>query len=221
MITSSNLTHGNATDSGSESLGDQTTASIAPTNNSLVLVAIGSNHPSGTPNQPTVSGLSMTWTLIGTIVLSAALRMTLYRGVANGNSGTLTISHGGQNQQNIYWGVTQVDGANVSGTNGENAIVQSATGSGIAQTTFNVTLGAFTNIVNGTYGAVYQNTSSPIDPGSDFTEIGEARSSHALESEYKTSNDTSVDWSVSGAANYVAIAVELKAMVGGNFIPFL
>lgn len=212
-----NLTHGQATDSSSENLGDQTTASISPSAGTLVLVAVGSNKPSTVPNEPTVSGLSMTWTLIGTVLgNSNQLRMTLFRGVANGNSGTLTISHGGQNQQNIYWGISQVASADTGGTNGSNAIVQSATGNGNEVTTFLVTLSSFQKVTNATFGAVYHNTNQDTSPGSGFTEVGEADGAHQLQSEFKEANDTSVDWSVAGNAKYVAIAVELKILLSGG-----
>lgn len=211
MATSiTNLTH-SFVDSGSEDQGNQLTVSISPESGSVVIVAVGSNKPSGTPNEPTVSGLSMTWTSTATrLGGSNHLRMTLFRGVANGNSGQLTISHGGQNLQNIYWGVCQVKGTETGGTNGSDAIVQSAVNSADTTTSFSVTLLGFSKDANATFGAVYHNTNQDTSPGSGFIEIAEADGSHQLESEYKTTNDTSVDWSVSGNANYVAVAVELN-----------
>lgn len=207
----SNLTHDHATDSGSENLGDQNTAAVGPATGKLVLVAVGANKPSSAPNQPTVSGLGMTWTVVGTVLSpNNQLRITLFRGVANGNSGQLTISHGGQNEQNIYWGVSQVDNVDTDGVNGANAITQTATNSSNSATNFAVTLGAFSSTDNATFGAVYHNTNQDTSPGSGFIEIGEADGAHQLESEYKTTNDTSVDWTVSGNAAYVAIATELK-----------
>lgn len=218
-----NLTHGHATDSSSENLGDQTTASIAPSNGKLVLVAVGFNHPSGSVTTPTVAGLSMTWTQIATVPAGTNdLRMTLFAGVANGNSGTLTIGVAGQQQQNIYWGVVQVNNADVSGINGANAIVQSATNTD-TNTTFTVTLGAFADGGNATFGSVYNNSGQDTTPGSGFVEIAEANAAHDLESEYKTTNDTSVDWTVSGASKYVAVAIEIKAAadIGGDAAYFI
>lgn len=212
MALAVDLTHGHATDSGSENLGNQSTDSISPASGSLVLVGIGSNHPSGTPNIPTVSGLSMTWDQIDTVVIGSKQRTTLLRGVANGNSGALTISHGGQNQQNIYWGVVQITQVDTGGTNGSNAIVQSNRTSGTGSGSATVTLSSFTNLNNSTFGVIYYNAGVGISPGSGFTEIGEALSSHVFETEFKSSNDTSVDWSFAGVETHTAIAVELKTL---------
>lgn len=211
MITVTDLEHDHATDSGSENLGDQTTGTISPTNGSLVLIAVGANKPSSVPTTPTVSGLSMTWTQIATRTLGGVdHRITLFRGLANGNSGTLTISHGGENQQNIYWAISEINRIDSGGTNGSNAIVQSAGNNGSTTTTFTVTLGAFDNAKNGTLGVVYNTTSESPSVGSGFTEVATSDGAHKISTEFKTENDTSVDWSTTGNANYVALAVELK-----------
>lgn len=218
MIRTSSLTFDHATDSGSENLGDQTTASISPGSNSLVLAFIGENKPSTTPNIPTLTGLSMTWTQSSTETVDSQFRITCFRGVSNGNSGALTIGVGGQNQKNIYWGIVELDFITKSGTNGGDALVQVGVGSGNTTTTPSVSLSSFLSPANATIGAIYYNTSNGVTPGTGFTEINNATSAHVIEVEFAQTNQTTVPWTLAGNSNYVAVAFELKTLLEGMLL---
>jgi hypothetical protein len=204
------------TTSGSDSsLSSYATASISPTANRLVLLAVTSNF-TATPNQPTVSGAGLTWVVVATKLDSdPSRRVTVFRALsASPSSGVLTIDFAGQGQSRCSWSVSEFANVDRTGTNGSNAIVQSAsnTNQGTTASGITVTLGAFGNANNATYGAVRTGSPLAITPGSGFTELGEFDgSATTIETEWKNSNDTSVDWSwASSSPVVIAIAVEIK-----------
>ncbi len=99
------------------------------------------------------------------------------------------------------------------------AVVQSAvaTGSGTAIT---VNLGAFSNPKNATYGSIRPGGNVAVSPGSGFIELGEARGTVTIQSQWKDLPDTSVDWTHGSVSNTYAIAVEIahKKIGGGAFL---
>lgn len=201
-----NLTNsGNAT-----SLSTYTTASVTPTSNALVLLFVWSSHASTPGNTPTATGNSLTWVQITTRNFLTTERVTMFRALgASPSTGTISIDFAGQAQTRCAWIVTQFTGADTSGTNGSGAVIQSASNDGTSATP-TVTLGAFSSTSNGTYGAIVSNTSTQISPGSGFSEISDAGavSGFRLEDEWKSTNDTSVDWGTTNNA-YGAIAIEI------------
>lgn len=199
------------------------TASISPTPNRLVLVAVGSKRDTTTPDTPTVSGAGMTWTQVATIAKTDAQRMrtTLFRGLSNSPSpGALTISYGSQVQERLTWVVTEFANVVPTGTNGADAIVQAVTaqtsGSGTTETSsLSITLAALAKASNATYGTV-NILNGAITPGSGYTEIAEADSAETNhQSQYKIIGSTTVDWSWTSAYG-VGIAVELNEAAGGG-----
>jgi hypothetical protein len=186
-----------------------TTASISPTANRLVVLSVYNDAAS--PNIPTVSGASMTWTQVVTRT-AGSVRITIFRALsATPGSGVLTIDFAGQTQAGCMWAVDEFSGVNKTGVNGISAIAQTAgndaTGS---QTGITVTLGSFSNANNATYGVVEWGNNQAITEGSGFTELGESNAYVNLEVEFKNSPDTSVDWTwSSGSNNSLAIALEI------------
>lgn len=214
-ITATNLlTNSSGTDANS-----YVTASISPTNGKLILLAVSSVSTASPPvNIPSVSGAGMTWTQVATVVETNNnfRRTTVFRGISVGSSGALTIVFSGETQLRCGWSVTEFDNVDISGTNGSNAIVQSATATqnNSSQTGITVTLSDFNNSKNATYGAVRISASgNPITPGSGFTELGESQmdSSDWIQTQFKNTNDTTVDWSwTSAISEATAVAIELK-----------
>lgn len=212
MVTITNLTSGE----GGTGPASVNTASITPPANKPIFVWVGSKVNAATPNIPSVSGCNITWTQIATIakVDAQRMRLTLFMGISSSpTTDVLTISFGGQSQDRATWVVDYATGARTSGSNAANAIVQSVTGqtsgSGTNQSTsLTLTLGAFADSNNATYGSLNILDGS-ITPGSGFTELAEADSAETNhDSQWKTIADTSVDWSFA-AAYGVGIAVEL------------
>lgn len=201
------------TDSASENIGDIATLSISPSAGAIVVIAVGANKPSTTPTQPTISGLGMTWTAYQTVTISSMRRTTFFYALANGSIGQLGISHGGQQQQNIYWGVAQVNSTDVSGGNGVNTFVQGTTNSGTNQTLYGVPLPSFGKQDNGGLGVSYINGVNTQTPLTGFTVVGDFKNSHGINMIFAPSANvgTGIGWTASGV-NFTAVGVELNAL---------
>lgn len=202
------------TDSSGTSASSYATASISPTTNRLVLVAVRANN-AGSITTPTLSGAGMTWVEVDHIEFaSGQANVTLFRSLsASPGSGALTIDFGAATIQQCHWSIVEFSGINTSGTNGSGAIVQNATNfnDGGTSTGITVTLAAFGNVNNATFGAVGYSNTAAITEGSGFTELAENNAnSRTIETEFRNDNDTSVDWSWASATPFVgAIAVEI------------
>lgn len=230
-VSISNLTNGEDSDGGSSS----TTASVTPSSNALELLTVYSRTGISTnPNQPTVTGNSLTWVAIATVIYddssSSRRRITLFRALgASPSSGTITIDFGGQAQTDVGWSLDQATGTDTSGTNGSGAIVQSATNldTGTSSTSLTVTLSAFGDSNNATFGAFSAGGSEVQTVGSGFTQLSNrvlASANISGLTEWKTANDTSVDYTVAAGEQMGGIAIEIKmaaAAVNSNFLAFM
>lgn len=192
-----------------------TTASYTPNANRLILACLYINETTGggTPPVPTLSGNGLTWTLVATST-TGTVRACIFRAVGSAPSiGALTIDFAGNTENDLQWIIEEFTDINIGGTNGANAIVQSATNTASNPSSLTVTLGAFSNAINPTFGLVCsRNGPGPLTtPGDGFTEITEVGSIHMTQTQWKKTNDTSVDWSFSSPLNDAcAIALELK-----------
>lgn len=209
-ITATNLTSGaDAVDRSS-----YTTASISPSSNKLVLLAVAS---SATPNS--ISGNGITWTSV-TSVTQSFWTINLYRGmVSSPSSGTITIGFSGSVNQ-CAWSVDEFTNIDKTGTHGSGAIVQTSTAAdGGTDSGITATLSAFSNTNNATYGAVFSVVPVTISVGSGFTQLGSANAPTEIEikTEWKDSNDTTVDFSWGSASSDKAvIAAEIKHITLAN-----
>lgn len=235
-ITAANLTDGIDTSAGTSA----TTASITPTGNRLLLAIVASHRSDSVdPAAPSLSGNGLTWVQIGTALWdstsSSRRRVTLFRAMgASPSAGAVTIDFAGQTQANIAWAIDEFDGVDTSGTNGSGAIVQTADSTAGINASIEITLGAFSDAGNATYGGFGCAGDTGI-AGTGFTILGQGGSfanSLAVASEFKDSNDTSVDltWQDDPAQSSGGTAVEIKAaaaggtavkdIIGMGFIPF-
>lgn len=229
-ITCANVTSGTDSDGNSTA----TTASISPTSNNLILITISSRTAISTnPNIPTVTGLGLTWVTVNSVVWdttsSSRKRTTIIRALGTVTPGTLSIDFGGQNQTRAYWIVDQFTGIDTSGTNGSGAIVQSATNKDetplAAGGTLTVTLSAFSNTGNATYGGFAMDSGNgDVTAGTGFTRISHIDDSvNAISSatEFRPDNDTTVtavnNSTFSGAMG--GVGVEIKAGEAGGAAP--
>lgn len=195
------------------------TASISPVTGRLYLLAVESWLNSGSVNKPTVSGAGLTWVEVGTVLNGTNMRLTLFRAMGSGSSGALTINHGGQTQILCQWHLTEFTNVRTSGSNGADAVIQSATAqdSG-SDTSITVTLGAFANPANATYGCMFHEQGVAITVGSGFTLLSNNSVAHSARSEFRNDNDTSVDWTWSSSTSQkVAIGVEIGLAPAGGF----
>ncbi|HVV37579.1 MAG TPA: LamG domain-containing protein [Acidimicrobiales bacterium] len=204
------------------------TASVSPTGNDLILVAV-LNSKATTPDTPTISGGGVTtWTQVSTDV-RATSRLTIFRGVAPASPtpAAIVIDFGGVTQTSCSWSVDDFSGCDTGGTNGSNAIVQAVAGSGgggggfSAATSATVTLAAFGSVDNGTYGAFAHLANESTTQGTGFTKLGDIAGggpATALESQWRSDNDTSVDASWSTSIQSLGIGIELKAATTGTTV---
>jgi hypothetical protein len=214
-INISNVTLGTT----STTVSSTTTASITPAANNLVLVSVASAL-SGTiqPNQPTLSGNSLTYVAVGSSYYGTTgggrRYFTLFRALgASPTAGAITIDFAAQNQVQIMWSVDQASGIDTTGVNGANAIVQSAGTINAASTTDSVTLAAFSNVNNSTFGGFAANGNHISSFGTGYTSLANAGTdtdSLNVATEWRVDNQTVVPVTWAGAVPSAGQAVELK-----------
>ncbi len=200
-----------------------TTASVAFSNNKLYLLAVG-GRLTGVPASPTISGGGITWVEINTstfdTIASPDRRVTVYRGYVRSGaiSEALTITWA-SSMSSCEWVLDELEGVDISGTNGSGAIAQSAVNSANSgATSITATLGSFgdsQSLTWAAFGLSTQGASGIMTAGSGFTLGGAYQSSgeaHSISSEYRLTNggDTTVDGTFSSAAVGV-VAIEVRA----------
>lgn len=163
--------------------GDKTsyvTASVAPSANALVVVAVVYADNGSIVTSPTLTGGGMTtWTLIIEKLFGLdRRRIAFYRALqASPGSGTITMDFGADTMTGCMWSVFEITGVDPSGTNGSGAVVQSdstshASGSGAAHAD-TVTLSAFGSADNrpvAAFGAE-QNSTTEWTEEAGYTQI--------------------------------------------------
>lgn len=204
------LTSGSSTTDGATS---PPTASITPTANRPILAVVDSANAGG-PNIATATGNGLTWQNVGSVLYaSGTRRITVLRSLgASPTTGAITFDFAAQSQTSFAWCVIEFDGADITGTNGSGAIVQTVTNSALAATTITATLAAFEDPTNVNITFVGTNTVAGITPDADFTELTDnsvASGNLALESEWA---DNEVSCTPTFATTDVGIiSVEIKS----------
>lgn len=210
-----------------------TTASITPTANACVLVAVSTRTSaiiSGGPNTPTLTGNGLTYVPIVSRTSSSTTggssnnKTTLYRAMGSApTAGAITIDLGGQIQLHSAWDVTEFTGADTSGTSCSGGIVQSnssnyaLTGGG-AVSPATVTLGSVpSSASNATYAMVRVAANNVQTVGTGFTQLfqaGETIEGARYLAEYKLNAQTAS--STFTNAQWVIAAVEVRASLGNT-----
>jgi hypothetical protein len=191
------------------------TASISPSGNRLITLMVLSRAVAGDANVPTISGNSLTWVEEETII--DGNRITAFRAMsATPSTGQVTISFGGQTQMYCHWKIVEWDGVDLSGTHGSGAVRQSVSAKDVGTNTgLSITLAAFGNANNAASGAV--RSGNAVTPGAGFTELSETTGDAIFEDEWKSTQDTSVDWSWSSTASFaLGIALEIKSILSST-----
>lgn len=191
-------------------------ASITPAANALILGVIHVRKSAATVSNPTATGNGLTWVEEKTIANGNTRRLNVFRAMdASPTTGAVTFDLGGVTHLHAIWAILQFTNVDTTGTNGSGAVPQSATTSG-SGTSGTATLAAFGNVNNATFGAWGIQNNENITPGSGFTEetdvgITDGAAQLVLETEFKNTNDTSVDASWTTSDTYRGIALEIKA----------
>lgn len=213
-ITQTLLTSGNNANNQSS----YATASVTPTANRLVLVSIRNQGGPPTTAVNTVTGNSLTYVSVRSQE-NDTTRASVYRALgASPAAGAITIDFNGVNQGNCAWVVSEFTGMDTGGANGSAAVVQSADNTATSATSLTVTLAAFGQSNNATYGAFANAVDAAVTQGSGFTLVADVTSETAqghLGVEFRADPDTSVDMSGS-SSNWVGIAIEIKDALPPN-----
>lgn len=201
--------------SGSATGTSASTASITASAGKLYIVIVGTKINASTPNTPTMSGASQTWTQIVSAAKTTAQRMrtTAFRALpSSGGSGALTIDFAGQSQERIGYIVIELTGIDDSGgSNGSAAVVQSSGAEVTSGTSWTINLSAFGKADNLALGGINLLDPAGITPGSGFSELAEVTTAESnVQAEISAASDTSVDWTFDSAYG-AAVAMEIKA----------
>lgn len=199
------------------------TASVTPTSNALVLVAVV-NTKASAPDTPTLSGNGLTWVQIGTVtfdtVASPTKRLTVFRALgASPSAGAITIDFGGASQTGCAWVVSEYTGVDTTGTNGSGAVVQSTTNNGNSSTTQSATLSAFGSATNGSYSATGVDSNVDVSPEASWNEHANptyGTPSTGLQTQWRADNDTSPSTTTAGLRNWAMLALEIKEAAAGG-----
>lgn len=182
-----------------------TSASITPGANRLILAVFsGNSSATGSPGG-SVSGCGLTWTSVAEQLRpgSSNFAFHVFKAYGTPSTGTLTIS-------------------SATGTITTHAVIEVADCDDIINTSLtyvggagsqsqSTTLGSFSSANNGTFGSIYKLLAGDVTAGSGFTELSDVNNSfHQCFTEWKNSNDTSVDCSWTGFSEHHAFGGELQ-----------
>lgn len=227
-VSFTNLTVGNATGS----LTSTPTASLSPASNTLLLLTVSQRTGiTADPNQPTATGNGLTWVVVNSIVFdttsSSRRRVTVLRALGSSpSSGAVTIDCGGQTQTDIVWSVDQVNGVDLSGTNGSGAIIQSAANKDetLTASALTVTLSPFSDARNASFGGFSTgNDTDGHSAGSGFTLLGVSPgpgvNGLSTNTEFQNGTATAITMNFTSGVQFGGVAMEIKASpAGANLI---
>ena len=203
------------------------TASVAPTGNQLVLVAVNCYIAAGSaqPPQPTVTGNGITYALVAAQDVDTAgtdrSTMWVFRGMsAVPSAGAITIDYGATTVGACSWAVAQSD-ANVStaGSNGAGAIVAASSSvSALAVMTQPVAISPAVTSGNSLFFACGTQVAQVQSPKAGWTELGDVGTiaTCGLETQFLAGSDVTAlsTWTTSARAG--AIAVEIAVWSTGT-----
>ena len=216
-ITQSLLTSGNS----ETNTTTYVTASITPAANKLILaVAVGLRLTNNPNSPPTVTGNGMTWVQVASALYEHVGGQTdrsslaVFRALDPApSSGAVTFTYG-DTQARASFSIIEIDNIDIGGADGADAIVQVVINTESDTATPLVTLGAFSELNNATLGVTAYAVGTPtISPGTGFVEVVEetvAPEGHGHEVEFRSDNDTSVDWTYTASVRTRSLAIEIK-----------
>lgn len=201
------------------------TASVAPTADNLVLIAVASKVDLGVaPNAPSLTGNGLTYVQVDTEVYDNSgldrRRITLFRAMGSApTAGKVTIDFGGQEQDRCSWTMVEFEGVDTGGTHGSAAIVQSESDSDTDVGSLTVTLpSAFSDGDNRPAAFFACKVQEAMEPEASWTLLGRRVANTSIMSAWlDDATDTSATATLAGAEGPVGgIIVEIAADSGGG-----
>lgn len=217
-----------ATGSDTSNTTSYTTGTISPSANRILYAAVFATAPSGqTTVAPSLTGtMGLTWDLVRQAPASDAIRtMYWFRSATGGTAptpGTLTFDFGSQSLTGAMWGVYEAAGADMSGTNGAGATVQSVEErrTGGANTSVSFAFPSTVDTANGTLAMIGITANATITPGTGWTSVGGTTTytgpNQAFIAMHGNTAVQTIAASWSGGANTWTIGVEVKAASGST-----
>jgi len=195
-----------------------TTASISPSSNKLLLLAVYTRIGASVVVPTSVTGNGLTWVLVAEVG-TGTHNLSVWRAMgASPSAGTVVIDYSGVTQTGCAWEICEFTGMDTSGTNGSGAIVQSVATAFASATSAEVTLAAFGSADNATFGCFGKADNEAITQGTGFTSLSNPFGGTPVATmltEFRNDNDTSVDASWVSSAASRGIGVEIKAAAVG------
>lgn len=199
------------------------TASVTPTANALVIVAVAVRIATSPPTTPTLSGNGLTYVQIADVrfdqIATPLHGLTLFRAMgAAPTAGAITIDFAGVSHQSIAWDVIEFSGVNTGGTNGSAAVVQSATANVDGLLSITTPLAAFADSANNvSFCAAAADNASTWTPDTGFTELSDDVSAvprTSLETQWRIGQDLSIvaTYTITGDAGAIAIEIAAAAV---------
>lgn len=193
--------------------------SITPAANKLYL-AIVVSRAAAAPNIPTAAGCGLTWVQVATRVDNSNFRrITVFRAMkASGlSAGAVTATISGS-QTVALISILELDGVNITGTDGSGAIVTSAQNgaTGNVASPVSITMSAWGDAVNNAAVAAYWHGNAEVStPKSGWTEVSDQAgiSSTSQMAQFKVGQDTTPQFSWAGSTTtWGGIAVEIAGV---------
>lgn len=204
MATFTQLTNGYAFANPTDS------ASITP--ETAAIVALWTYNQTGAPS---VSGCSLTWTLLGSVQFDAGNTYDLhvFKGVGTATTGALTFSGGGG--EAFAWSVFSLSGT----VNAASPVIMTniVTNSG-SGTTVSASLGAFEDAANDTVTCLAAAAGGGVTPKGGWTELIEHAGmfgGEKMQTQYIGSNDASPTAELGLTALWGVVAFEIDEAAGG------
>lgn len=206
------------------------TASVTPGSNTLVLLTISNGSTSSNADPTSVTSTGYTWVKVDSSgsylngTGSATWNTTVWRTMAASSTAGAVTMNFSPNSDHITWSMVEFSNVDTSGTNGSGAVVQSANNKSNSATTLSVTLAAFgdatNNVAFGGFGINGGTIASSLTVGSGFTGIHQQNGTSfyyaETVTEWKTGQDTSVDYSWTGSDGAGGVAIEVKSNIVGS-----
>jgi hypothetical protein len=205
--------------SGSPGASNQNTASVTPTANALILVAVAvyrSSGPSTAVNSVTGNGITY-----ASVASAAAVddglgpyQLHLFRGMsASPSAGAITIDPTASSDvSQVDWLVAEFTGVDTGGTNGSAAVVQSTTNTMNNGTSLTMTLGAFGSATNGAFGCMISYNNRTVTHEAGWTELD--TDTTQLHGQWRATSDTTCNFTTSSSDDSGGVAVEIKEAAG-------
>jgi hypothetical protein len=183
------------------------TASVSPAANSAIIVAVRSFNAANMA----VSGLGLTWTTkISGFAYATDHYIWVFVAYGSPSAGVLALTY--DDGTFLDWIVDNITGTVSSTPTNANTATGSGTGTAAA-----ATLGAFGNASNGTWAYCgQQDSAAAFTAGTGFAEVLERQGLFDWPdiTEFKDSNDTSVDATSSESAAWGMVALEIADTAG-------